>query len=245
MIWSSSHRSTIGSHEYESSPCVEHKSSSLKQLASFSKLESFDSVNVIESTKNLVLPEYHLEIHRNYSARMFADFLPLERTFPRENAISKSDTHGRVMHNRTYALFLWCTCATDNRKTHCTEDRIFYRHSAHFMIVFEISNVFVEYSTDKRSRTRRRFTTQESCAGRLRISRETAKHLHCVNVCAREEVKTNDWKEGHEGKNNKQGKTKKNALVSYSLQYLLRLQLFVIKQEMKKSLRKKHCDKDE
>lgn len=150
---------------------------------------------------------------------MFADFLPLERTFPRENAISKSDTHGRAMHNHTYALaFLWCTCATDNLKAHCTEDRIFYRHSAHF-IVLEISNVFVEYSTDKGSRTRRRFTTQESCAGRLRISRDTTKRLHCVNVCAREEVKTNEWK----GENNKQGKTKKNTLVS-----LTRLSIYLV-----------------
>lgn len=138
MIWSSSHRSTIRSHEFDSFPCVQHKFSSLMRLVSF-------QITIIRSNQRSRIYEKscHSKISwdssKSFGSCVCRFFLPLERTFSRENAISKSETHGRATHNRGNALAFYdaLACVTDNLEAHYTEDRIFYRHSAHFVIIFK------------------------------------------------------------------------------------------------------------
>lgn len=179
--------------------CRTHKFSSLMILVSF-------QITIIRSNQRNRIYEKsrHSKISSWDSSKSFGScdcrfFLPLERTFSRENAISKWETHGRATHNRAYALSFYDALAS------LTIWRLTIRRIESFIgtqfTLWSSSNIFffIAYSTDKRSRTKRRFTTQGSCAGRLQISRDTTKHLYCVNVRQRK-VRMNQWKRK---KNNK------------------------------------------
>lgn len=139
---------------------------------------SSKNLREISSFQDIILR--FIEIIRLTCSQIFCHQRKLFRE--RENKISKQETHGRARHNRAYALAFYDVLAPLTIWRLTVRRIESYRHSAHFVILFEISNIFTEFSTDKASRTRRRFTTQESCAGRLRISRDTAKHPYCVNV---------------------------------------------------------------
>lgn len=107
MIWSSSHRSTIGSHEFDSSSCVEHKSSSCDSF--LFKLELFDPVEVIkiyEKSRHSRISSW--DSSKSFGLRVRRFFATKENFFFRERIKSQNRKHMEeqctIAHTRSRSM---------------------------------------------------------------------------------------------------------------------------------------------